>query len=78
MKAGPYGHHYFVLGGLPGCNACHGPTVLHVNVSATGFSCGEEFKHEIDCPELRCPHGVLWAEDCEKCDSERVPEDEEV
>lgn len=63
-----YGKFFFPQHGLKPCPKCGGVQGLHIDVSATGFSCGERVDHKPDCPTLFCEHGVRFDQDCPKCD----------
>lgn len=61
-------YHFFVLTGRPRCKDCGQPEGVKLHVATGGYSVTSGYEHKPDCPQLRCPHGVLWVEDCEKCD----------
>lgn len=67
-KTGDRFHVRVVLTQYKPCEKCGGPQCAAFDVGPSGYSAGTEYKHDPSCPALRCEHGVLWAEDCEKCD----------
>lgn len=73
--------HFFPMSDLPTCPHCAQPQGVQLEVNATGYSCRTTFQHLPTCLLLRCPHGVLWREDCAACDAEydaaHVGEDDE-
>lgn len=58
------------LPGMQQCRDCGGVYQAIFKVWGTGYSAGAAHKHAPDCPQLRCSHGVLWADDCDACDAE--------
>ena len=68
--------HFFPMTGKPPCSHCGQPEGVILNVSETGFSCGSGHEHEPECPALRCPHGVVWLEECPTCENLRDAEGE--
>lgn len=68
MLKGPV--HRFATGLQP-CKACSAPALVVLNLSlGGGYSVGTDFDHAPECPELRCPHGVLWELTCDTCEDE--------
>lgn len=59
------------------CSRCGGPQCVTLKVWATGWMVGgvigttrSGYRHDSDCPALRCEHGISWAEDCDTCEAE--------
>jgi hypothetical protein len=58
------------MDGRPKCPDCGAPEGVILEVSSTGFSCTSGYEHLSDCPQLRCKHGILWADNCEECNAQ--------
>lgn len=67
--------HFFPLTGKKPCPDCGQPEGVQLNISSTGYSVGSGFEHKPECPQLRCIHGVLWADDCDTCNAARERDD---
>lgn len=63
---------FFPLRGKPPCPVCQQPEGVELHVGETGWSVTQTFQHKPECLKLRCPHGVLWRDDCSACDAERA------
>ena len=68
------GRYFIPIPGKAPCPTCQQPEGVQLHVSMGGYSVTIGFEHKPECPALRCPHGVLWAEDCAVCDMARVEE----
>lgn len=64
--------YFFPMIRRPACPDCGQPEGVDLNVSTTGYSVTSNYQHKPECPQLRCPHGVLWIEDCAVCEMKRV------
>lgn len=71
------GRYFLPLPKRDPCESCGEPEGIKLDASATGYSVGNGFLHKSDCAELRCPHGVLWIEECAACDQDRAAEGED-
>lgn len=63
--------HIFPMREQPKCRECGVPLVVVLNVTNTGYTITSRHQHKPECSELRCPHGILWGDDCEKCEALR-------
>lgn len=68
VKSGERFHVRVVLSNYKPCEKCGGPQCAVFEAGLGGYSAGTEYRHDPSCPALRCEHGVLWAEDCDKCE----------
>lgn len=59
--------HFFPMSKRPPCPECQQPQGVELNITDTGFSCMEKIHHLPTCSKLKCPHGILWTEDCYDC-----------
>lgn len=66
----PPGKYRIAVPGRPKCPRCGGSFIFAVDISDTGGSFCDSYDHKPECPVLRCPHGVLWVEDCRQCELE--------
>lgn len=68
VKSGERFHVRVVLTNYKPCEKCGGPQCAAFEAGQGGYSAGTEYRHDPACPALRCEHGVLWAEECDKCE----------
>jgi len=64
--------HFFPMTGRLPCEMCGEPMGVKLDVGTSGFSVTSGFEHKPECAALRCPHGILWADDCDACAAERA------
>lgn len=65
-------NYFFPMTSRPACKHCAEPEGVQLTVDPDGYSVTSGYQHKPECPALRCPHGVLWTEDCATCDADRA------
>lgn len=68
------GYHFHPIPGKPPCPGCQQPEGVVLHIGYRGYSVTSGFEHKPECPALRCPHGVLWINECSTCEADRVEE----
>lgn len=59
------------------CEQCGGAACASLSAGRSGFSAGGAHFHAPDCSSLRCPHGWLWGQSCDECDSDTFDDRED-